>query len=207
MYKFLSKGQNFIVFNPHDNYSVIHKETIQCVFIDPGTTHFALRVSKQEKYGIIKTVLHRRENFKNEDINPTNFFVNISSFLNEIKEYLINSNYIIIESQMKSMEMIRTCQHIISISMEIIKNKGNRALIYEVDANLKHKSLGIPKGVKGRDNIKEWCKDLAIRTLLLRDEKDISDSVRLDKKYDISDCICYDIMWYSIYNNNLIING
>ena len=206
---FTTKGiEEPIIFCNHtDNYCLDSRifypninQYIQAVFIDPGVTSCAIRIVKYFLgTGYIENVWFGIHNF---GIGIDQMIKGVEDGLEPIKQLLIMSHHIVIESQFMKKEInFRVFQHMISYIESITRNQGMRPIIIEVSIALKTVFIGGPKTQRQNNNvdIKEWSKLKARHELIQRNDF-ISLSIlecTLNKQdEDYCDTVCYEYAWW-----------
>ena len=123
----------FNAFNPHDYESpVLRNENMIITSIDPGIN--TKTNAKKSLY------LARLEFNKSTD----HYTESIRKFqeLEEKHSYFSSSHYIVIESQMAlSYHNTRMGQHLLTFFMTMLKNRGNRPIIIELNSQSKKRLL------------------------------------------------------------------
>lgn len=196
------------IFNNHDDGYCLDSrlfypdqpQYIQAVFIDPGLVSCSIRIVKY----IIGTgqIINVWFGIHNFGIGIDQMIKGVEDGLESIKQTLIMSHHIVIESQyMKKEVNFRTFQHMISYIESCVRNKGMKAVIFEVSISLKTVFIGGPKTLKQNNgvDIKEWSKIKARYILLQRcDWTSLSIlECTLDKQdEDYSDTVCYEYAWW-----------
>lgn len=203
----INNDNKFSVFNPHTEKPVnIKNRKIIGVFIDPAIKTCAIRVAK---YDIdtkkVKTLLQELFDFRtieNEYATGTSYYSNCINLLDNYLKYFKKAHYIVIESQfVKSKDIYRMGQHLISYFLIKTKNCGSNPLIIEIDPKLKTSMLNLPR-MKQR-LLKKKCKEIAINLLHERGEHDLAENIaKLRKGDDHGDTICYEYIWWKILSQN-----
>lgn len=173
---------------------------IQAVFIDPGVTSCAIRIVKYILgSGKIENIWFGIHNF---GVGVDQIIKGVEDGLEPIKQTLIMSHHIVIESQFMKKEVnFRAFQHMISYIESFVRNKGMRPMIIEVSIALKTVFIGGPKTSNQNNNvdIKEWSK-LKARYELMKRYDFTSLSIiecTLDKQdEDYCDTVCYEFAWW-----------
>lgn len=200
-----------LIFSNHEGENCIsskilfpnEREFIQACFIDPGRVSCAIRIVKYDlETNIIEPLWMAIHNFGTD---MPDIILGMERELSHIKDKLILCHHIIIESQlMKSQINYRTFQHMISYIESITRNKGHKAVIFEVCIALKTVMLNGPRYKSQNDGevIKLWSRGKA-REICIRRQDYISYSILVssDKKQDedCSDVISYDEAWWLYY--------
>lgn len=182
------------IFNPNI------PQYIQAVFIDPGLCSCAIRIVRYTLgSGKIDNIWFGIHNF---GLGVDQMIKGVEDGLESIKQTLIMSHHIVIESQFMKKEVnFRAFQHMISYMESLVRNQGMRPMIIEVSIALKTVFIGGPKTAKQNNNIdiKEWSKLKARHELKQRCDW-ISLSIiecTLDKQdEDYCDTVCYDFAWW-----------
>lgn len=173
---------------------------IQVVFIDPGMVSCSIRIVKY----IIGTgqIINVWFGIHNFGIGVDQMIKGVEDGLESIKQTLMMSHHIVIESQyMKKEVNFRTFQHMISYIEAFTRNQCMRPIIIEVSIALKTVFIGGPRTQKQNNgiDIKEWSK-LKARYELIQRRDWISLSViecTLDKQdEDYCDVVCYEFAWW-----------
>jgi len=178
---------------------------IQAAFIDPGRVSCGIRIVKYyTESNYIEVLWFGIHNF-GTDI--TDIIVGMENEIDLIKEKLQMCHHIIIESQlMKSQVNYRTFQHMISYIESITRNKGMKAVIFEVDIALKTVFIGGPRfsSQVGGDAIKKWTRMKANKILFERKDyislSMIKNSLKKQAE-DFSDTVCYEYAWWFYVHN------
>jgi hypothetical protein len=194
----------YSIFNPHDGKAPLKPKKgdwVQIASMDPAILFFGLRCERIHKDGTKETIEFSLTNFTKDDgkeppeVGRENFYyikaVNIISKYCE--EFLKDCHYIIIESQLSfNYDMVRLSSHIIAIMCTLLKNKGNRPLIIEMDPKLKSRLLGAPP-LKG-DAVKKWCSKEARKKLAEEGDTEsldfMDECAETSKDYDLADVKC-----------------
>lgn len=195
--RFAKKTKNtdpFTVFNPH-SLSPCQPSPDGCIVIttiDPGIKNCAIRTARYNPLtGHSTTLIQDKFNFSPKDCQ-THYYVNIFDCLDPLRDYFIYSHYIGIESQMAfNYDLVRMSQHLITYLMCMIRNKGNRPLILELDARIKTQFLNAPKKMD-KPHRKKWAVKVAEQMLRVDGEDELADSLRKGKADDHGDTICYE---------------
>ena len=129
----------------------------------------------------------------------TKYFTNLYNFFDLIKDHLINSHYIVIESQMlENYEASRIQQHTISYMMTELRDQGLRPVVVEISSKLKTRNLGATGKMKKRDN-KQFCVNAARQIIDKRGDKKMLEVLNAGGKLDDhSDVICMDYIWWEL---------
>ena len=192
------------IFNPHStNIICLADNFIQATFIDPGTVSCAFRTVK---------FYYEQNNIENVFFGILKFgktieevLIGVETELTPLSDILINSHYIVIESQpLKRKDVFRTYQHLISFMLHVIKNKGVFGVVVEIDLKIKTVWIGGPvnKTQNGGISIKKWTQNKALEILNQRNDtlslSIISSSLSKGRE-DLSDVVCYEYAWWSYY--------
>lgn len=212
---------NFAVFNPHDCglNELKQQDWIQVGSIDPAIYNFAIRVERWYKNGRIVTIYFSHINFTLPDDTTiqdigreTFYYSNSIRILEEIcKNYLEECHYICIESQLPfAYDMVRMSAHIITILSVYLKNKGNKALILEINPKLKTSLLGAPP-MRKKKQVKDWCIKKACE---LFEEENDTESLEFMKRMktvlkadDVGDTKCQLQAMIVLLKSNLLPSG
>lgn len=159
---------------------------------DPGSRNLGLRIerrsSKVKYLDTTETVLLINKDIKGlADSDPfPNYILNLTSFLDSVKEYLEYCHFIIVEYQMpKNYTTLRLSQHIITQCWLYCQNNNRNTWIIEIDPKLKGDVLHAPRGV----DLKKWGIQEAIK--LSQEQGDNYTIQRLSekgKRDELSDC-------------------
>lgn len=194
----------YSVFNPHSGKAPLKPKKgkwIQIASMDPAILFFGLRCERIYKDGSRETIEFSLTNFtKNNgqeipEVGGENFYyINAVNIISKYcDEFLKDCHYIIIESQLSfNYDMVRLSSHIIAIMCTLLKDKGNKPLIIEMDPKLKSRLLGAPP--LKCDKVKIWCSKKAREKL---DEEGDTESLAFmdecaetSKDYDLADVKC-----------------
>lgn len=173
---------------------------IQAAFIDPGKVSCAIRIVRyflyNQKVELLWFGIH------NFGIGIQQIITGVETELIPIREKLQLCHHIIVESQfMKNEVNFRTFQHMISYIESIVRNKGMKAMIFEVDIALKTVFISGPRNKNqyaGRE-IKEWSKLKARNELATRGDfvsYAILESSLEKQNEDLCDAFCYEFAWW-----------
>lgn len=180
-------------------------DRIRIISIDPGTTHYAIRVEERniKMDDRIVTLHFDKVGLKAADqeltidmVSPVYSF--ISNYLDRYLELFKTCHVVIIEKQLpKNYRAVRMSQHTLSYFMIHLKNLEPLAMIMEVKPQLKGKELGVPPNLNER-GLKLWAVEKATELCEMRGDgvslkvlsrKDPTTN-RKEKKDDLSDTIC-----------------
>lgn len=174
------------------------RDFVQIAAFDPGVVNTGCRIEKRffrdekEITTTVKQLLFKSGDSKSS--SKVHYFMTMRDHLMSIAKELYESDYILIESQMKTNpEAIRMCQHIISTILSIVE--GSRALVIEILPTVKSRAFGI-KGLKGRD-LKLRAVEESMK--ILNEREDIVGETIIKgcrKKDDHADVILYCDAWY-----------
>ena len=194
----------YSIFNPHTGKAPLKPKKgdwIQIASMDPAILFFGLRCERIHSNGKKETIEFSLTNFtKNEGKEPQEvgkenfYYINCINIISKYcDEFLKDCHYIIIESQLSfNYDMVRLSSHIIAIMCTLLKDRGNRPIIIEMDPKLKSRLLGAPP-LKG-DKLKKWCSVKAREKL--EEERDteslkfMDDCAETSKDYDLADVKC-----------------
>lgn len=183
----------YLTFNPHSVQPCIASSDglIYITTIDPGIVNCCIRCSAFNPQTMhSKTLSQCLINFTDSGFNM--YHDSIFHLLDRFIPYFINSHYIGIESQLTvNTDLVRMAQHIITYLMCVVRNKGNKPLILELDSHLKTRLLGAPKKMN-KPQRKKWARDIGIQFLESSGEQNVADIVRSGKGDDHGDTICYE---------------
>lgn len=202
----VSNEHKLAIFNPH-TLSPVHVDSdkIMACFIDPAIKTCAIRIAEKNfTTGKIRTVFQRIYDFSADvsfDCNTqgTDPYISCFNEMHALSPFLIMCHYIVMEYQsvVASYQVIRFSQLLNSTIMNIVKDKGHRPLIIEIDPKLKTSMFKLPRMKKPQ--LKKECAKIAIQILINRGEQFIADRIaELAKNDDHGDTVCYDDMWWRI---------
>ncbi len=198
----------YVGHNPHTISLDRRKWTdrIRVISIDPGTTHYAIRVEERNirNNDLIKTLHFDKIGLKKDDqelssdlVCPVYSF--IGNYLDKYLDLFKTCHMVIIEKQLPvNYRAVRMSQHTITYFMIHLKNiEPNLPMIFEIKPQLKGRELGAPPNLNER-GIKLWAIDKAIELLTDRgDSLGLQIMARKDpitgrkeKKDDLSDTVC-----------------
>lgn len=207
MYRRIARGKsktNYTIFNPHDLPPLIGADHVVVTVIDPGITNAAIRQAVRcNRTKKVVTQLQIKVDFTHETLkregpgSETSHYTSACRVLDSYAEYFQHSHYILVESQLTiNPDMTRMGQHLISHLMNIIKNKGYRPLIVELDPHLKTRLLDCPPKMK-KPQYKAWCRDKAVEILKERGDYETANLIETTSKGDDhGDVVCYEVVWW-----------
>lgn len=169
------------------------EDYLQFISIDPALKNLAIRVEKRFKNKDIICLFSDKYNPSLNCVsdNINNLYQHITDILDKLKDYFINTHYVIIERQIpKNHNAVRIAQHLITYFLINLKDLPLCPSIIEVDPKLKGKILGAPKGINERQ-LKVWSVEKAIALSTERkDEYTLTLLKKTKKKDDLSDVLC-----------------
>lgn len=198
----------YIGHNPHTIPLTRRKwsDRIRVISIDPGTTHYAIRVEERNIRGVgpITTLHFNKIGLKKDDqelssdlVCPVYSFV--ANYLDNYLDLFKTCHVVIIEKQLPvNYRAVRMSQHTLSYFMIHLKNiEPNLAMLFEVKPQLKSRELGAPPNLNER-GVKLWAVEKARELLIDRNDHkglevlDRKDPItkRKEKKDDLSDTVC-----------------
>lgn len=213
-------GKTYECYNPHSGESVIppsekdveneggiSSSYRRVIVIDPGIVNLGIYCEIIWSDGTVQ--------FQGADLlsplkGETNEYSKIieagTRIFDELEDILLNSHYIVIESQMLvNMKALSFAQHFISTCCIRLKDKGFSPLIIEINPEMKTKMLNAPSTVKTKPHRKKWCTEKAHEIMTDRGEGKIADDIfkRRNKKGegkckkdDIGDGVCMARVWW-----------
>lgn len=211
------KDSRYTIYKAHsDNSEAKEKNYIRITSIDPGGVNLAFSIIKFFPDGKIKTQKVIRENvlLKDKETLDSLFYRydQVNNLFDEYLNYLINSHYILVESQMtRNPQMVRMMQHIITYMMIKTKDKGVLPVIIEICPKLKTQCFNGPIGRRkdqtsnqAKNERKEFCKNLT-RSIFLKNKDPFIKIFERSKKGqgrnkldDCCDTICQAFAWLCI---------
>ena len=207
----------YVVFNPHSITPICllpHTGQSTVVTIDPGVKNCAIRCGTWDpQTQLITTNLLIKVNFTSRDFtdeagsdigSDTSYYASIFNALEPYEVYFTAAQYIGIESQyVENMDLIRISQHIITFLMTMVRNKGNRPIIIELDARLKTQMLGAPPKMD-KPQRKAWAAEMSKRLLISMGEHHIAKFIDEQRKDDdFGDVVCYERVIYLLLNSGV----
>lgn len=195
----------YVCHNPHTTLLNLRKwpDRIRIISIDPGITHFAIRVEERsiKSVGPITTLLFEKIGLKKDEqelsedlVSPIYTFV--LNFLDKHKELFKTCHMVLIEKQLPiNYRAVRMSQNTLTYFMMLMKNKEPELpMFFEVAPILKGRELGVPPNLNER-GLKLWAVDKAKELLTMRDDK-VGLAVlnrkikgKTEKKDDLSDSV------------------
>jgi hypothetical protein len=197
--------KDFIIFNPHLLKPCLpHPDgSIIVCSIDPGVRNFCIRVGcYSQNLGKTVTCLQKNydlcdQKYNSPELNHiganTYYYGALIAILEENVDILKSCQYVAVESQLKvNYDLIRMGQHIISTLMFLLKDKGNRPIIIEIDSRTKTQMLNAPKGMD-KPARKKWAHAKGVEFLRIDGDTAWANYVENAKKGDDhGDVICYE---------------
>jgi hypothetical protein len=197
---------------------------IQVAAIDPAVKNCAIRVERrtfendqdQTKPTKCETILLKRIDFLTPPSDESSLatksvsgseygcqYMYMIEYMAKYADYFASCHYILIESQMAiNTEMMRMSQGIITAIAFIVRNRGLRPLIIEIDPKLKSSTFGAPR--MDKPTLKRWTETKAIEILTENNETEIANYIREAKKADdLGDVVCYTTAWFKILNEGV----
>lgn len=196
----------YVIFNPHSLPPCIGESSDQIVItaIDPGIKNCGMRTSIYTMSTQLSQTLQMCNiNFTAEGFHPvaaagtsgmeTQYYTAIFLAFEPYLQYFLNSQYICVESQLPiNYDLVRMGQHITTYLMTVIRNKGCRPLIVELDPHTKTRMLNAPPKMT-KPQIKAWCRLAAIHFLKVNGEPHIAEFLEKQRKGDdMGDVVCYE---------------
>ena len=194
-----SESLPYVIFYPHTreiSERNWNSDYCQVVSIDPGTKNFALRIERRYTSGKVVPIVFDKASLNTSCIRNGEVYCekyrSLSIFLNKYLEFYDLCHFIIIEKQLpQNSKATRLAQHTISYFSTILCDKPLLPSIIEVDAKLKGKMLGAPKGINSKQ-LKAWSVVEARRML---EEREDSFSIGVlnyfsKKQDDLCDTVC-----------------
>jgi hypothetical protein len=197
----------YLIFNPHSLQPCIGLPSgnIITTTIDPGIKNCAIRCAEYDVTTCRSRTLvltninftaaaHSANSIDAISGMDTSYYSAIFSALEPYTKYFQESHYIGVESQLAiNYDLVRMGQHIITYIMTLVRDKGNRPYIMEIDSHLKTRMLHAPPKMT-KPQRKKWAADYAINYLELYDqEPQIANYIRSQgKKDDYGDVVCYE---------------
>ena len=194
----------YVCHNPHTIPLSERKwpDRIRIISIDPGVTHYAIRVEERnvKKIDIITTIFYDKVGLKKDEQELTSdneslLFTFIQKFLDDNKEKFIGCHMVIIEKQLPiNYRAVRMSQHTLTYFMILLKNRPELAMFFEVAPTLKGKELGAPPNINEK-GLKLWAVEKARELLTIREDKvglailNRTVGGKKEKKDDISDSL------------------
>ena len=191
-------------------------DRIRIISIDPGTTHYAIRVEERNirNTGPIITLHFDKVGLKKDEqelsadlVSPVYSF--ITNYLDQYLDLFKTCHMVIVEKQLSiNYRAVRMSQHTISYFMIHLKNiSPSLPMIFEIIPKLKGRELGVPPNLNER-GLKLWAVEKARELLFERgDQKGLEvlnrkDPVtrRKEKKDDLSDTVCQIEALFSHFN-------
>ena len=195
----------YTVFNPHSDGPICiipDSGHITIVTIDPGIKNCAIRCATYDpKTNMSVTNLLIKINFTSKELAKksevgadTNHYSSIFNLFEPYEIFFITAQYIAIESQyIDNLDLIRFGQHLTTYLMTIVRNKGNRPIIIELDSRLKTQMLGAPPKMN-KPQRKVWAVKAAKEYLIQSNEPHLVTFLeeQRSKADDFGDVICYE---------------
>jgi hypothetical protein len=198
----------YVGHNPHTISLSERKwsDRIRVISIDPGVTHFAIRVEERniKTVGPIITLHFDKVGLTKEEQELTKdlicpMFTFIGNYLDQYLDLFKTCHMVIIEKQLPvNYRAVRMSQHTLTYFMTHLKNiRPNLAMFFEVVPQLKGRELGAHPTLNEK-GIKVWAVEKARELLINRndhiglevlDRKDPKNK-RKEKKDDLSDTVC-----------------
>ncbi|MBA3284292.1 MAG: hypothetical protein H0U27_04445, partial [Nitrosopumilus sp.] len=160
----------YVAHNPHTVPLTARKwpNRIRIISIDPGVTHFALRVEERNirHNDVISTLFYDKVGLKKEEQeldgdNVSQIFTFIQEFLDRNKELFKTCHMVLVEKQLPiNYRAVRMSQHVLTYFMVLLKNGENLATFYEIAPTLKGRQLGSPPNINER-GLKLWATEKA----------------------------------------------
>lgn len=206
----------YVCHNPHtiDLGERKWPERIRIISVDPGITHYAIRVEERstKSVGFIKTLLFDKIGLKKDDqvlskdlVSPLYTF--LMPFLDQHKELFKTCHMVVIEKQLPiNYRAVRMSQHTLSYFMILMKNQvPELPMFFEIAPTLKGRELGVPPNLNER-GLKLWAIEKARELMVDRSDKiglailDRKVNGRKEKKDDLSDVVCQIEALFSYFN-------
>lgn len=208
-----NKASQYTELNSHTLEAPIMKNNnIIITSIDPGIVNCGIYTAAYNtETKKIKSIYLQKLVFNNNDNHFLNSFKQLNRLEDENKLFS-SSHYIIIESQMTvNYSLVRMGQHLISILLAKVIDKGNRPLIIEITSQAKTQLIDEkkPKGLT-KYQYKNWCVEQAIKFLNENGENGENEKnyiYKLEnskKKDDMGDSICQLIAWIKIMEDEYL---
>lgn len=194
----------YVAHNPHTVPLTNRKwpNRIRIVSVDPGVTHFAIRVEERniKHNDVITTLFYDKVGLKKEEQeldndNVSKIFTFIQDFLDKNKELFKTCHIILIEKQLPiNYRATRMSQHVLTYFMVLLKNELTLPCFLEVSPTLKGKQLGSPPNINER-GLKQWAIEKGTELLTMRNDKvglqvlQRKINGRKEKKDDLADTI------------------
>ena len=154
------------------------------VTIDPGRKNFGFRIEKRESNGVVVPLAYVRTSFV--ESSPETLYYDIYRFLNQYYKVWNEVTSVVVERQLPiNYKTGRIAQHVISYFTMVLSQNKHNSVIFEVNAFLKGKMFG---GPKGKIELKKWSSPTAIA--IFKEQNDwwsISIIEEEKKKDDIGD--------------------
>ena len=168
----------------------------QIISIDPAQKNFAFRIERRYHNGWIVPIVFNKVAVKSSEetagILINNTYKVLTSFLDKYKEYYDDCHFIVIERQLpQNYQAVRISQHAISYFSMKLQDRPLLPSIIEIDAKLKGRMLGGPKGSADGD-LKRWAVEKARELLTIRQDHfslSVLDHFRT-KQDDLADTVC-----------------
>ncbi len=189
------------------------KDPIRIISVDPGVTHFAIRVEERniKSPGPIKTLLFDKIGLKKDQQELTEdlvspLYTHVLHFLNQHVDLFKTCHMVIVEKQLPvNYRAVRMSQNTLTYFFVHLKDVETLPMIFEVTPKLKGNELGVSPNLNER-GLKLWAIDKAIELLSLRGD-DFGLEVmmrkignRKEKKDDLADTVCQIEALFSYFN-------
>lgn len=169
----------YTVYYPHSQAyeSKINKSEnyLQLASIDPATKNYALRIERWYDNGRVVPIVFDKVSFS-KDLETKETSVNVvcnelMSFLEKYEKYFLDCHYVIVERQLpQNYKSTRVAQHTINYFMLRLKDGLNKAVIVELNPQMKGKMLGASSGLNNTQ-LKGWSILVARKVLLKREDR------------------------------------
>jgi hypothetical protein len=175
----------------------IKRDFTKYISIDPATKTYAIRIESRNSDRTMTPYYFNLWNLDNrvqKDANdPVIVYTNLTNELDEIKDYFMDVDVIIIERQPPiNYKSTRIMQHTISYFSIVLRDSPHYPVIYDVSPKLKGKMLGAPLHIS-QPELKKWAIVEALEILLLAGDKwsyAVLSNPKLKKGDDYADTIC-----------------
>ena len=189
----------YTVYYPHSISYLERKWTqpwYQIVSIDPAQKNYALRIERRYNNGWITPIVFDKVAVASviEDKNVTicNTYEVLTEFLDRYQEFYKDCHFVVIERQLpQNYKATRIAQHSISYFSLRLHNMPLLPSIVEIDAKIKGKILGAPKGINDKQ-LKTWAVQKARELLIMREDQfslQVLNNFR-NKQDDLCDTVC-----------------
>lgn len=198
----------YVAHNPHTVDISLREwpDTIRIISIDPGITHYAIRVEERNvrTAGPIKTLHFDKVGLKKDEQELSTdlvcpIYTFILDYLDKYLDLFKTCHMVIIEKQLPvNYRAVRMSQNTLTYFMTHLKNiTPQLAMFFEIKPQLKGRELGAPPNLNER-GIKLWAVEKARELLTDRNDQvglkvlNRKDPItnRKEKKDDLSDTLC-----------------